>query len=351
MPNNQTNKKFYNGKKLLNMKDLNGERPEIFMVSSNRSAGKTTFFAKMLMDAYIGNGDKFCLVYRFKNELDGIHEKFFNDIKSLWYNAYDMESKPREKGNFVELLLDGESCGYAVALNGADNIRKCSHLLSDCSSMFFDEFQSESGHYCSKEIEKMMSLHTSLARGGGSQARYLPLYMCSNNVSILNPYYSQFGIAERLREDTKFLRGDGWVLEVNFNESASNAMQESGFMRAFKNTGYAQYAMMGHYLNDTSSFIERPSGMSRYMCTLKYEGKEYAVREFASQGLLYCDDKADASYPLKLTVTLEDHSPNYVMLNANQMLIGQMRWLFERGCFRFKNQKCKEVILNTLSYH
>lgn len=341
---------FYNGNKLLNMKDLNGNTPEIYMVSSNRSAGKTTFFAKYMLDRYFNKGEKFCLVYRFKNELDGVHEKFFSDVKSLFYTDHDMDSKPRDKGNFVELLLDGEPCGYAVSLNSADSLRKSSHLLSDTTCMFFDEFQSETGHYCPKEIEKLISIHTSIARGGGKQSRYLPVYMCSNNVSILNPYYAQFGIPERLRKDTKFLRGNGWVLETAFNESASNAMKQSAFMQAFSDNRYTDYATNGFYLNDNDSFIEQPSGYSRYVATLKYEGKEYGLREYTDLGIMYCSDKADKSFPIRITVTLDDHSPNYVMLASYSYLINMWRSLFEKGCFRFKNIKCKEVILNTLSF-
>ena len=38
---------YYNGEKLMNMIDLDKEKPEIFISTSNRSAGKTTF----LMDS------------------------------------------------------------------------------------------------------------------------------------------------------------------------------------------------------------------------------------------------------------------------------------------------------------
>ncbi len=39
--------KYYDGKKLLSIKDLNGEKPEIFICTSNRSAGKTTYFERI----------------------------------------------------------------------------------------------------------------------------------------------------------------------------------------------------------------------------------------------------------------------------------------------------------------
>ena len=34
----------------------------------------------------------------------------------------------------------------------------------------------------------------------------------------------------------------------------------------------------------------------------------------------------------------------------NDCFISMLRWMFEKGCFRFKDLRCKEVILNVLSY-
>ena len=56
--------------------------------------------------------------------------------------------------------------------------------------MIFDEFQSETNHYCTDEIRKFISVHTSVARGQGKQSRYVPVFMLSNPVSIINPYFA-----------------------------------------------------------------------------------------------------------------------------------------------------------------
>ena len=100
-----------------------------------------------------------------------------------------------------------------IALNNADSIKKYSHLFSDVKRMLFDEFQSETNHYCPDEIRKFLSVHTSVARGQGEQTRYVPVFMLSNPVSIINPYYVEMGSSERLSSDVRFLRGHGYVLE------------------------------------------------------------------------------------------------------------------------------------------
>lgn len=347
---------YYDGTKLLSLLDSSGNKPEIYMVTSNRTGGKTTFFSRMIFRRAITKGEKFMLIYRFKDELDDCADKFFKDVGALFFPQYYVYSKKRAKGVYHELFYkhlgsdESISCGYAVALNSADAVKKLSHFFSDTACMLFDEFQSETNHYCADEVSKLISVHTSVARGQGKQTRYVPVYMLSNPVTILNPYYVSMDISTRLNKNVKFLRGNGYVLEQGYNESAANAMKESGFMQAFSRAEYCDYAAEGTYLSDNNAFIEQISGRSRYLATIRYKSCDFALRQFDEAGVIYCDDKPDKTFPTKLAVTTDDHSINYVMLKSNMFFIGHMRYFFEKGCFRFKNLKCKDAVLKLLSY-
>lgn len=348
---------FYDGTKLLSLKDINGNTPELYMCTSNRSAGKTTYFERMLVNRFLKNGSKFGVLYRFNYELDDCAEQFFGEIQSLFFNDYEMVSEKRAKGVYHELFLrnklsdEKQHCGYAMALNNADVIKRKSHLLNDITSIFFDEFQSETNHYCDSEVTKFLSIHKSLARGGGKQVKYLPVYMVANPISIINPYYIELNITKRLKDDVNFLKGEGFVLENGFNESASEAIKNSGVSQAFSNNKYIAYSSEAIYLNDNLSFIEEPPRVNgRYLATIRYEGKDYAIREYTNEGIIYCDDRADSTFPNRLSVTLDDHSINYVMLKANNIFIMNLRFYFEHGCFRFRDMKCKEAILKCISY-
>ena len=341
---------FYDGTKLLSMSDINGEKPEIFICTSNRNAGKTTYFSRLCVNRFLDKGEKFCLVYRYNYELDSCADKFFKDIHILFFKNHEMTSKRQASGAYHELFLDGESCGYAISLNNADQLKKYSHFLSDVCRMMFDEFQSETGHYCSKEIEKLMSVHTSIARGNFKQVRYVPIYMISNPVSIINPYYCELGISNRLKYNTKFLRGDGYVLEQGFNESASKALKESAFNRAFSGNKYVSYSTENVYLNDNMAFVDAPKSTGYYVCTLKCEGNYYGIREYPNEGIIYCDARPDMSYPRKIAVTTDDHQINYVMLKRNSDFIKILKDYFMHGAFRFKDLTCKEAVLKTLSF-
>ena len=351
--------KYYDGTKLLSLKDQNGNTPEIYITCGNRSAGKTTYFSRMIVKRFLNKRNKFAIIYRFSKELKDVSDKFFSDINSLFFPNYSMFDLPRANGAFRELFIKnnvesgntGISCGYAVALNAADEIKKYSHFFKDVTCLFFDEFQSETNHYCPDEINKFISVHVSMARGGGSLVRYLPVYMCSNSVSILNPYYAAFEIHKRLNKDTKYIKGVGFVFEQTYNESAANAQKSSGFIQAFNNNSYVRYSTENIYLNDNLSFIEKMTGLNKYLVTIRYDGKDYAIRQYIEAGLIYCDDRVDTTFKSKICVTTEDHNVNYVMLKQNDIYIIMLRKYFSRGCFRFKNLECKNAVLSLLAYY
>ena len=52
---------YYDGTKLLSMTDINGNKPEIYMCTSNRSAGKTTWFNRYAVKKYRNENKKFML--------------------------------------------------------------------------------------------------------------------------------------------------------------------------------------------------------------------------------------------------------------------------------------------------
>ena len=358
--------KYYDGTKLLSLNDINGNKPELYICTTNRTGGKTTYFNRLAINRFLKTGKKFALLYRYNYELADVGDKFFKDINRLFFPKYKLTAQNRARGIYAELYLKdktayedededehyiGESCGYALTLNSADKIKTYSHMFSDVEMIIFDEFQSETNHYCSEEIKKFLSIHTSIARGNGEQVRYVPVFMLGNQVSIINPYYVELGITSRLTEEVNFLRGDGFVLENGFIDTASQAQKLSGLNRAFANNEYVAYESENIYLNDNLTFIERPTDVaSKYLATIKYEGKEFGIREYKTMGYLYCDDKPDVTFPYKISVTTDDHNINYVMLQRNNMFITQLRFYFEHGAFRFKDLRSKEALLHCISY-
>lgn len=318
--NFKTEEPYYNGEKLLNMLDLDGERPEIYISTSNRSAGKTTFFNGSAVHDFIQNGNKFTILYRNKYETESAAESFFKEIGKIFFPRLTMIQETLVK-NVCYRLLIGESvdiddsdaafcgvcCGYVISLSAAEQIKRCSHLMSDSTKIIFDEFQSEKGAYLKNEISLLMSIHDSLARGDGQQAKYLPLYLIGNLIDIYNPYYESLGITQRLTPECNYMRGNGWVLEQGFNAAASESHEKSAFHKAFASESYTATSKAKEYLIKDSQFIDKTiPNRGLYIATIRFNSINYGIRYIEEYNIYYISVKIEPSKKMQFAATEND---------------------------------------------
>lgn len=313
---------YYNGEKLMNMLDLDSERPEIFISTSNRSAGKTTYFNGYAVHDFLQNDNKFAILYRNKYEAESAADSFFKEIGKLFFPGLIMVQQPLMKNTCYRLLIGeatdpedpddkfcGTCCGYVLSLSSAEQIKRCSHLMSDTTKIIFDEFQSEKGVYLKNEISMLMSIHDSLARGEGEQARYLPVYLIGNLIDLYNPYYESLGITQRIDPRCNYMRGNGWVLEQGFNLSACEAHEKSAFHRAFANESYTATSRAKEYLIKDSQFIDKNiPNRGWYIATIAFKNNYYGVRYIEEYNIYFISTKVDPSKNLQFAATENDIS-------------------------------------------
>lgn len=340
---------YYNGEKILELKDLDKLDPSIYLISTNRSAGKTTYFLNKSLQHFKKTKRKTLLLYRYQYELNSSNEIFSDVMRMNPEYGEEMTVVPLAKGLFYELYLDNESFGYALSMNNPDSLKKYSPIFAEVDMIIFDEFQPESGKYLPKELDKFQSILLTVARGGGFQSRSIKVFMLSNFVSIMNPYYIQFGIHKRMKSDTKFMRGNGWVAEFGFNESASNSIRKSGIARAFSDSNYLRSSTKKEYLHTTDSFIERPSGKHKYIFTIVHDGVNYGVRDCFESGVMYVSKKFDPSCKSIVTFKASDHNQNTTMLTHYSYLWKNIKDAFHNGYLRFDDIQTKNAVFDILA--
>lgn len=341
---------WYDGCKLLSLNDLTGRKPEIYMATGNRTGGKTTYFTHMLVNNWFKQKyRKLMFLYRYNYEIDNVSDIILKDVDQLFFGGKPYYDKTMQKGVYKNIYYDGKHLGYATDLGHYESIKKLSHLFSDVDAMFFDEFQSEKNKYLPDELHAIQSIHQSVARGSGKHVRYVPLFMCANTITLYNPYFLRFGIPDRLQNDTKYLRGNGWVFEQSYNDVAAQAVAESGFSRAF-NDDYVLYSTQNVYLHDDLTFISKPKSRGKYICTIKSDGNTCGVYEHADDGLIYVDNNFDKTFKIKLSATAGDMDVNFVMLKRYSYMVDVLRYYFDHGCVRFKSPAERKTYLQCIKY-
>lgn len=341
--------RYYNGQKLLNTKDLDNKEPAIYIITSNRSDGKTTYFLKYGLEQFKKHGKKTMHMFRRSYELNATNELYAGVLELYPDLGVEMKCIAHAKGLYYELFLDDESYGYSVSLANVDALKKYSAVFKDVDYIIFDEYQSEKGEYLTNEIARFQSVYVSVARGGGEQSRPVKVFLLGNRVTIMNPYYIQFGIHKRLKGDTRIMRGNGWVAEFNFNKSASDAIKANSFFSAFSDEDYMQYSTEDVYLQDSKAFIDKPKGRCKYIFTFVHNETYYGVREYFDSGILYISHKPDMTCKTIVAFKASDHNQNTMMISRYDYLVKNIKTAFSKGYLRFDDIKTKNATFDILA--
>lgn len=340
---------FYSLDKIISTKDLDSEEPFIYIITGNRSSGKTVAVSKLLFEDFLYKQRQFVLLSRQTNEIKGTALNFFPVIGDLFFEEYSIQINNVCDGIFKELVcFKGEEeigvCGYVVSINGSDKVKRFSSIFKNVYNIFFDEFQSESGMYLVDEIDKFQSIMQSIFRRREGRC-----FLASNAVSVINPYFSAFGIDKRLMPETKILRGSGWVLEVNKNLQASQHILKSKVNKAFRNSLYTQYSSTTEF-TDNSSFIEKLSGNKKFVFAILNKQKKYVLSYIQTEKLYYIEEgKSTLSYETEVSITAKEHVENSI-LASELSYIYTLRRMFDLGYMRFENLECKNVFFDLVRY-
>ena len=342
---------YYSYDDILKKKDLNGNDPSLYIITSNRSDGKTTATKMMFIKDFIKSEctHQFAFIYRYSYELSSLGS-MFDDIFEIDPTLKgEITLKSHCKGMMVEVLYNDVTMCWGFSLNNIDSLKKYSALFRNIEQMCFDEYQTESGKYLNREVEKLQSLIITVARGGGKQSRPIKVFLCGNNVTLLNPYLLSLEVYKRIKPNMRFCRGDGWICEFHYNENASKAIKENPINNIFTKSKYMEYSTENKYLVDNSAFITaQPKGKNKYMATFVIDGSKYAIREYWRDGMIYINKKV-SSGELKIAFKPSDHNQNTMLIDHYSELYKYLKKCYNNGCVYFADEDCKNAFFNVMA--
>lgn len=362
-----TDDMFYSGEKLLNSLDLDKKKPEIIISQTLRSYGKTTFYNRYLMDRFMMR-EHTLIINRYKYEMKGSGQRFCATMEE-WYPHIRFREINVLKDSVIKILIktdppemiekddgsvvlaeevwdDNDLFGYACCLSGFDGVKKTSNMMRRVTNMIFDEFQSEDDKYLPGEIDKLISIHTSVARRKGEPVRFVRLILLSNKVRMINPYYLSLGISERYEPRTKYMRGHGWVFENLSNPTISDLAKESRFNIAFSNEGYMGYILDEKFKNEGEYSTIHKMAKGKLMLTVGYKGETYDITR--GDGYFYVTDTGQPNLTDLDLDLAEVYSKSRItppsLVRVSQLTV-VLRSEFSENRVFFKNVPCKQMFI------
>ena len=211
--------KYYNGDELLS------RHYNINFVCGSRLGGKSTWAQRYVLRKAIKNikknfknniiecTDQFAILVRYEKDIDILCKTYFNNTLEQWYPGFHLEYEAKKfyftqsyediKGNEVERKI---LIGYAFALNNATKMKSTSY--PNINTIIMEEFMNLEGKYIKSkeepelEVELLISLFSTIARGKGRQFRDDVRVLCiSNNFYLDNPYFKYFDLIQTILDN------------------------------------------------------------------------------------------------------------------------------------------------------
>lgn len=316
-------------------------------ILSNRGGGKT-YGAKLLgIKNFIKKKEQFAYVRRYWSEFDTI-STFFDDI--IKNEAFpDHEFKIIGNTGYC----DGEPMCYFLPLSVS--LKYKSTPMPYVTKIFYDEFiiDKSNSRYLKGEVQIFLDLVETINRMRTGKNDNLEVFFMANNVSLVNPYFSFFGLS--IDPNSKITKFKDKQIAVELFTSADFIAQKekTRFYQVIKGTEYADYNVYNKSLKDNSAFIrKRPSGRLIFISSFVIEGTEIGLWLSEDENIWFFDKKIDKGSKYRFTITKEDHTPQYTNIEAvkNSNLIKQARNSFNKNNLFFNSQEVKQLYFDLLKY-
>lgn len=328
---------YYNLNKLMSYNALYS------FAMGERGAGKTFTGKEKMIKDYVKKGLQSCYIRRTVTELDKVKDVLFNDIQKE-YPQYKITVKGY--GGYI----NGELFCYFMALSSSAQYKSASY--PDVGFMFFDEYVAPQGRrnpYLPNEMTLLLDLVETVFR-----LRDEKVYLCSNAVSYVNPFFDYFGIEPKGTE--RFIRDKTGevVVELTKNSAYLETKKKTRRAKMLEGTEYYAYSIDNEVLEDNSEFLvdKKPQGFDYCRCAFRVGDKIVGLWSYgATDSGIWVGDMYDENATLKYTCYTNQNFSGWrnIKIDRTHWNTKYIRKCFLEGRVYYENQTNKKFFTDVVS--
>jgi hypothetical protein len=311
------------------------------LIIGNRSCGKSYGWKKRVIKTFKEKGLQFIYLRRYESELKKSKEDYFNDI-------IKNGEFPDDKITFDDdcYFLNGHLMGYAIALTKAKDYKSTSLPL--VWLILFEEFIIEDtgySHYLKNEATAFLGFYMSIDRYRGVKVAFL-----GNNFTMFNPYTLYWNLNMPYNSNITKAKNGKILLEMVADPEFVKERMKTDFGQLVEGTPFADFAIQNKSPIDNDNFVMKKSEKCTYYFTFKYNGELYGVWIDNSIGKLFVSSDVDPFFKLVYSVTLDDHSPNTLLLKSVNKSVYFKTFIdnYKAANVYFESMKIKSIVYNVI---
>lgn len=311
------------------------------LILSMRGGGKSFWFKRYAVENYLKTGQKFIYMRRYQTDIEkALASKdgsFWND---LLIEGYFLDHEVKEDMN--GFYIDGNQCGYYVALSSAVSRKSISY--KDVSIVIYEEFLLKRGKIrpLKNEPEELLDFLNTVDR----YEDRVTCFCLANTIDYANEYFQYFNIFPKIGDE--FTLKKQVLVQIWESQDFEKHAQSSRLGELINGTSYGDYAMSSKFLMNDEHFIEEKTPKSNYVFGFHYNDKNYAVWCDESVGKYYVNTQHD-KMRYTFVFTLEDMRPNTLMLTRKKPeMLRHFCENFRLGNVYSNNQTTKRAVFDLM---
>lgn len=320
---------------------------DVTMVVGARGVGKTFGLRMQFIRDFIKDGSRFVELTRYKNELFGVSNGYFNRVgdqkefkdyvfKTNTSNAYIARKDSKDaKGKYNWLTI-----GYFVALSDAQRMKKRTFdhvrriLLDEAIIDKFDRYHT----YLPNEYGILANIVDTVSRERADTDGIRPrVYLLGNAVDFANPYFSAYKVSSKMEFGYKWYANKTFLLHyVESREYSQEKALGTVAGRMMTRTGEASTAINNEFQLDSKEFVERKPGRAKFMFGIYLNGNRFGIWADYEEGLYYVNSKVPRGEENKVyTLTRSDSTINMMAARRADKVMKGFCELWYLGLVRY----------------
>lgn len=296
---------------------------DVTMVVGSRGVGKTYGLRKQFIKDYIKDGSKFVELTRYKNEIFGVSDGYFNRVENEpEFKEYVFKTDSRyayiaQKKKKKQTKEDWHVIGYFIALTDAQRMKK--RTFDKVKRIVLDEAiieRTDRYHtYLPNEFSTLANIIDTVSRERADTDSVRPrVYLLGNACDISNPYFAAYHVTTNLKFGYSWHNGKTFLLHyVDAGEYATEKLEGTVAGRMMAGTVEGKVAAKNQFITANSEFVRKKPGRATFVFGIVCNGKKFGVWVDMQQGNYHISNKIpkNTTRPI-FSLTRDDYSVNYI---------------------------------------
>lgn len=339
---------------------------DVTMVVGARGVGKTFGLRMQFIRDFRKDESRFVEVVRYKNELSGVSEGYFNRLETMSENAdllfrtdtryAYVANKPADYEKKVEngekVRLNWKVIGYFIAMTDAQRMKK--RTFNKVRRIVLDEAiieRSDRYHtYLPNEFNTLANIVDTVSRERADTKTVRPrVYLLGNACDFANPYFGMYGVTSDLKFGYRWFAGKTFLLHyVDSGSYATEKLRGTVAGRMMAGTSEGVVAASNEFTGMSADYVLKKPKHAKFLFGIHFNGSLFGVWVDNMNGRYHVTDGTPKNALPIYFFSDSDARVNYIAAKKTSRLFQVFGDAYYMGMLRYETVDVKRRFYDVL---